>query len=61
MTEHEKLMLRRHLESAIRRYMAVAEELDADSHPTMAAAYRAQAAEAQVVIDKLNIGLINVR
>lgn len=60
MTEHEKLMLRRHLESAVRRYTAVAEELEADNHPTMAAAYRAQAREAQIVIDKLNVGMLRV-
>lgn len=69
MTEHQILMLRRHLERSVRSYETQAQELlnmPGDDHTlqvfaTMANVYRFHAADAQRVIDKLNVGQVHVQ
>lgn len=60
MTEHEKLMLRRLLERAKRCYEDMAMDIAHVGDARTASLYASYASDAQLMIDKLNIGLIRV-
>lgn len=61
MTEHEKLMLKRHLERAKRWYIEAAMTCsEIGDMPAATKTYAEHAENAQLMIDKLNLGLIRV-
>lgn len=59
MTEHERLMLCRHLNAAVRHYGSMAEQLREDGHHAMAEEYLLAAADAKVVHDRVVVGMVS--
>lgn len=58
MTEHEKLMLKRHLEQAIRSYIELADIYRDISQHDGKFKWSEAVCDAQLMLDKLNSGLL---